>query len=213
MRTHLISGLGALALVLGAGTTQAAEIQPPLTPTRDVAVTYQAQDPQGAVHVVHMYFDAAGQRLHIDVIGQPGFLVIDRKADRFIEVNNAAHAYVEAPLPPSMGNLMFRSPNMHLTPQGTAKVAGLPCTVWALSAVPNSTGGNACITADGVVLSGQPANAADSNAGIKATSVVYAPQPASLFVPPPGFQRLRPHLPSTAGGPGPAPAAPAPAKP
>ncbi|MDA8051069.1 MAG: hypothetical protein M0002_13890 [Rhodospirillales bacterium] len=209
MRTSLISGLGALALVLGAASAGAAG-QPPLTPTRDVSVTYQAQDPQGTVHVVHMSFDATGQRLRIDVIGQPGFLVIDRKAKRFIEVNAAAHAYVEAPLPPSMGNLMFRSPNMHLTRKGTARVAGLSCTVWALSAAPGSPGGEACITGDGVVLSGQPANGANSKAGIKATKVVYGPQPAALFVPPPGFQRIRPGLPPGApGAPGAPPGGPA----
>jgi hypothetical protein len=218
MPTRFVSGLGALALVLGAGSALAND-QPPLIPTRDVAVTYHVQDSQGAPHVIHMYFDAADQRVHIDVSDRPGFLVIDHKANEVMMVNSATHSYVQVPAPPAMGNLMFRNPDLHLTRKGTETVAGHSCTIWQLNQA-NSAGGDACITADGVVLSGRPANAPSANTGLEAVSVVYGPQPASLFAAPSGYQRIQPTLAPGAGGsvgappPGsPARGAPAPAKP
>ena len=199
MAPRLVFGLGALALVLGAASAQAGD-QPPLVPTRDVAVTYRVQappnvqDPQGATRVVHMYFDAADQRVHIDMSSQPGFLVIDHKADLVTMVNDATHSYMQLQAPPAMGELMFRSPDLHLVPHGTQTVAGQSCTVWEMSEA-GQVRGDACITADGVVLSGRPANAPTSDTGIVATAVSYGPQPASLFVAPAGYQRVQPNLP------------------
>lgn len=229
MRTTLISGPGSLvpgavlfgvlalgALVLAATSANAAD-QPPLTPTRDVAVTYQAKDPHGTVQVVHMNFDAAGRRLHIDVVGQPGFVVIDRKDNTQLAVNYPAKSYIERQLPPEAGNLMDRDPNMHMTRGATATVAGLACTDWSMSTGPNRPDLVACITADGVVLKAAPAGSANGGApNLEATQVAYGPQPESLFVPPAGFQRIEPGaIPGMAGAPPGAPhgAAPAPAKP
>ncbi|MGH7105614.1 MAG: hypothetical protein ACREFT_03820 [Acetobacteraceae bacterium] len=209
MRTSLISGLGAVmlgAVALGATSANAAD-QPPLTPTRDVAVTYQAKDPQGAVKVVHMNFDAAGRRLHIDVVGLPGFQVIDRKAHVLISVLYSERMYLERPLPPQVGNLMDRSPNMHMTRGTTATVAGHSCTDWSVPTGPNSPDLVACITADGVVLKAAPAGGANGGApNLEATEIVYGPQPESLFVPPAGFKRIEPG--TMPGAPGAAPGAP-----
>jgi hypothetical protein len=212
MPSRLASGLGAFLLVLGTVSARADD-QPPLVPTRDVAVTYHVQDPQGATRVVHMYFDAADERVHIDMSSQPGFLVIDHKAGQVTMVNSATRSYVQVPAPPAMGNLMFRAPDLHLVRQGTRTVAGLPCTVWEMSQAGN-IGGDACITADGVVLSGRPANAPSPNTGIEAISVAYGPQPAALFAAPNGYQRIQPTLPpGGVGGPGGAPGPASPAQP
>jgi hypothetical protein len=207
MPPRLALGLGALALVLGAASARADD-QPPLVPTRDVAVTYNVQDPQGQTRVVHMYFDAVDQRVHIDMSSQPGFLVIDHKANLVTMVNDASQSYMQLQAPPAMGELMFRSPDLHLVRQGTQTVAGQPCTVWAMSE-DGQVRGDACITADGVVLSGRPADAPPGDAGITATAISYAPQPASLFAPPPGYKRVQPNLPPG----GPPPGSPAPTKP
>ncbi|MGH7103157.1 MAG: hypothetical protein ACREFJ_12245 [Acetobacteraceae bacterium] len=214
MRTSLISGLGAFALALAATSAFAAD-QPPLTPTRDVAVTYQAKDPQGAVKVVHMNFDAAGRRLHIDVVGLPGFQVIDRKAHVLISVLYSERMYIERPLPPEVGNLMDRSPNMHMTRGTTATVAGHPCTDWSVPTGPNSPDLVACITADGVVLRAAPAGGPNGGApDLEATEIVYGPQPESLFVPPSGFKRIEPgNLPGAPGAPQAAPPGAAPGAP
>jgi hypothetical protein len=217
MPPRLASGLGALALVLGAASAWA-NGQPPLVPTRDVAVTYRVQDPpsqqdpKGATHVLHMYFDATGQRVHIDVSGQPGFLVIDHKGGLVTAVDDATHSYEQGHAPPGMGELMFRTPDLQLVRRGTEKIAGQPCTVWEMSAA-GQVQGDACITADGVVLRGQPAHAPTPNTGIVATSVAYGPQPASLFVAPAGYRRIQPNLPPPGPPPGPPAGAPAPAKP
>jgi hypothetical protein len=203
MPPRLAYGLGAVLLVLGAASARADD-QPPLVPTRDVAVTYHVQDPQGASRVVHMYFDAADQRVHIDMSSQPGFLVIDHKSGEVMMVNSATRSYIQVPAPPAMGNLMFRTPDLHLVRQGTQTVAGFPCTVWQMSQGGHE-GGDACITSDGVVLSGKPANAPSPDTGIKATAVSYGPQPPALFAAPAGYQRIQP----TMAPPGPPPGAPA----
>lgn len=208
MRTSVISSLGALALLLAVAPASAAE-QPPLTPTRDVAVTYHATGPHGTVRVVHMNFDAPGRRLHIDVVGEPGFQVIDRKANVLLSVLNTKKIYLERPLPPDVGNLMDRSPNMLMKKGATAKVAGLPCTIWSVPTGPNNPDLEACITADGVVLKAEPANAATNEPHLEATSVVYGPQPDSLFVPPAGFRRIEPVMPPGPGAQPPAQGAPA----
>lgn len=221
MRTTLISGLGALMLLFAAGAANAAD-QPPLTPTRDVAVTYQAKDPQGAVRVVHMNFDATGRRLHIDVVGQPGFIVIDRKDNTQLAVNYPAKSYIERQLPPEAGNLMDRDPNMHMTCGANATIAGISCTDWSMATGPNRPDLVACITADGVVLKAGPTG--DAKGGVptlEATQVAYGQQPELLFVPPAGFQRIEPGtIPGMAPGAppgappgGPHGAAPPPAKP
>ncbi|HTU56092.1 MAG TPA: hypothetical protein VMF62_19165 [Acetobacteraceae bacterium] len=201
MPPRLAYGLGAVLLVFGAASARADD-QPPLVPTRDVAVTYHVQDPQGASRIVHMYFDAADQRVHIDMSSQPGFLVIDHKSGEVTMVNSATHSYIQVPAPPAMGNLMFRTPDLHLVRQGTQTVAGFPCTVWEMSQSGHS-GGDACITTDGVVLSGRPANAPSPDTGIQATAVSYGPQPADLFAAPAGYQRIQPTMPP-GGAPGPA---------
>ncbi|HUC18490.1 MAG TPA: hypothetical protein VMA37_12485 [Acetobacteraceae bacterium] len=209
MPSRLASGLGALLLMLACvpGAMPArADDQPPLGPTRDVAVTYHVQDPQGATRIVHMYFDAADQRVHIDMSSQPGFLVIDHKAGEVTMVNSATHSYVQVPAPPAMGNLMFRAPDLRLVRQGTRTVAGISCTVWEMSQGGNQ-GGDACITGDGVVLSGRPANAPSPDTGIEAVSVAYGPQPATLFAAPSGYQRIQPTLPPPGVG-APAPKSP-----
>ncbi len=210
MPPRLVSGLGALLLVLisvpGAVSARADD-QPPLVPTRDVAITYHVQDPQGTTRVVHMYFDAADQRVHIDMSSQPGFLVIDHKEGEVTMVNDATKSYVQVPAPPAMGNLMFRSPDLHLVRKGMQTIAGHSCTVWEMSE-DSHVGGDACITADGVVLSGRPADAPNPDTGIMAISISYGPQPAALFIAPSGYQRIRPTLPPPgAGGPGAPPAA------
>lgn len=192
MRTSIISGLGALALIFAAATAASAADQPPLTPTRDVAVTYQAKDPQGTVHVVHMNFDAASRRLHIDVVGRPGFTVIDRKANTLLSVLDTQKIYIEQALPPQVGNLMDRSPNMTMKKGAEAKVAGLSCTLWSVPTGPNTPDLEACITADGVVLKAEPVGGGNAEPRLEATSVVYGPQPESLFVAPAGFRRIVP---------------------
>jgi len=217
MRTGVISAFGALVLTFAvtSAASAAAADQPPLTPTRDVAVTYQAKDQQGTVRVVHMSFDATGRRLHIDVVGQPGFQVIDRKNNLLLSVLYTQKIYLERPLPPQVGNLMDRSPNMVLKKGATATVAGLSCTLWSVPTGPNSPDLQACITADGVVLRAEPVGGGNSVPRLEATSVVYGPQPESLFVPPAGFQRIVPPAPGMQQGappgapPGQAPAAPA----
>lgn len=223
MSSRLLMGFGALALLLGARAALA-EDQPPLVPTRDVAVTYHVQDPQGAARVVHMYFDAAGQRVHIDLTGRPGFLVIDHKSGQVTVVNSEAQSYMQMHAPPAMGNLMFRTPDLRFTRKGTDNVAGHACTVWSLAGG-QTEGGDACITADGVVLSGHPEGASSPDTGIKAVSVSYGPQPASLFAPPAGYQRVTPPAPGgqmggpagggapPAGAAGAPPAGPTPTKP
>ncbi|MDQ2804744.1 MAG: hypothetical protein M3Y41_19465, partial [Pseudomonadota bacterium] len=75
----------------------------------------------------------------------------------------------------------------HFQRQGTDRVAGLACTLYAVQ--DRHGAGTLCVTADGVPLRGN--GAYDGKPGsFTALSVDYAPQPASLFAPPPGYLQL-----------------------
>ncbi|MDA8049345.1 MAG: hypothetical protein M0002_04945 [Rhodospirillales bacterium] len=179
---------GGVALLLRTAAARPAD-QPPLVPARDAAIVYHVQEPDGMV-VVHMYFDAAGQRVRIVSSDQPGFSLIDHRAGRYVVVDPAAHSYLRMPVPAGVGNLLFRNPDVRFTRKGTETVAGVSCTDWSWS---GGNGGrrDACITADGLVLSSHPAHPRKPGIGLVAVSVTYGPQPSALFEPPPAYHRFQ----------------------
>jgi hypothetical protein len=79
--------------------------------------------------------------------------------------------------------------DMKFTRTGTDTVAGLSCTMW--NVVSPRAAGSVCVTADGVMLSGEGKSHDGSVSGIQATAVTYGPQPASLFAPPPDFKQIK----------------------
>lgn len=182
-----------LAVLAAAIALPAAAQNAPLTaPTRDVAVTYRATGTvQGKPQdkELRLAITAGGQLMRIEGLDQPGaaggYLIIDRRTNRMLMVVPKEKHYLELPASDVFARGFLLSATMGFTRRGSETVAGLPCTVWEISA--RSGGGTACITDDGVLLRGRGQRGAQA---IEATRVTYAPQPATLFRPPADFARL-----------------------
>ncbi len=190
----------ALALLVGLvpGLASAQE-HPPLTPTREATVLYRAQGPrdQAAISVrVHV----SGGRLRVEPASLPGYVIVDRGADRVLMVMRQPHAYFETSAQSGLARDLLPSERMRFTRKGTERVAGLSCTVWDVQA-PEGRTGSVCVTADGIVLRGQGHDPQYGSGSVEAVSVAYEPQPAGLFQPPPGYLRMDiPRLPAASGG-------------
>jgi hypothetical protein len=196
--------VAAVALLAGLipGLASAQE-HPPLTPTREATVLYRVQGPrdQAAMSVrVHV----SGGRLRVEPATLPGYVIVDRGADRVLMVLRQPHAYFETSAHSGMARDFLPSERMRFTRGGTERVAGLPCTLWDVQA-PEGRTGSVCVTADGIVLRGQGSDPQYGSGSLEAVSVTYAPQPAGLFQPPSGYLRM--DIPSLPAGPGGAPPA------
>jgi hypothetical protein len=189
----------AAAILLGAAPALARD-RPPLTPTRDVAVTYRVTGPaaqQGAPPVV-VAWNAAAQLMRSEVPGM-GWMVMDLRQGRGFMVMEQMRAIMDIPAG-QMGQLPGHSPSATFRREGTATVAGLPCTLWRVQ--DGNSQGRSCITADGVMLRAEGSHQGQSG-GMEATQVSFAPQDAARFQRPQGFQALQgmPGMPPGAGRP------------
>lgn len=178
---------------------------PPLMPTRDVTVQYSVL-PEGAPQpqIVRVYFKGGGGLMRID--GPPGppdgspsgFMVMNRAAHTMTVILNQQHAFVDIPEGQMVSSPFVLDSSMRFTPVGTGTVAGLACTRYSI--VAGSGQAQACVTADGVVLSESGVDGQGNRGSLTAQSVSYGPLAASLFTPPPGFQRAA--HPASPGEPG-----------
>lgn len=188
----------ALLASVAPGLAQASE-HPPLTPTRDATVLYRAQGPRDQEALsVRVY--VSGAKLRLEPASLPGYVIVDRGAGRAVMVMRQPHVYFETPAQSAMVRDLLPSERMRFTRKGSERIAGLPCTVWDVQA-PGGRSGQACVTADGIVLRGQGRDPQYGSGSIEAVSVIYAPQPAGLFQPPGGYVRMDiPRLPTVPGG-------------
>jgi hypothetical protein len=190
---RFVLALAALPGLVAFAPPHGAAAQPMLVPGRDVAVVYRlggaavAQIPGGAPDGVRLLWDAAGQRLRTEPVGQPVYAITDlgrRVADIVFAAQNS---YIEMRIKAGDPQTLLAGSDIRFTRRGTAHLIGLDCTLWAIHS--RKIDGTGCITADGVVLraegtiDGQPGS-------VTALSVAFAPQPPDRFVPPEGFFRL-----------------------
>lgn len=192
----------ALALGLAAALPAAAQDHPPvMQPARDVTVEYHvAGVTQGERRsdTVRMSFTDRGMKLRIEPVGQPGYSIMDRTAGRMFIVMAPQHAYMEVPYDPKRV-MAFDDKDSTFTRRGTDTIAGIGCTIYDTRRQEYS--GQVCLSDDGLLLRAKSDNSAQAGGGLEATRVTYGPQPASLFVPPPDFQKMDvPNMPK--GGPG-----------
>lgn len=187
-----------IAAVCIAALPLAAQARPELHPTRDVVVQYHVTGPRGPNDSgeVKVYYAEHGQRMRIEPAGRPGYMIVDRSAARMDMVMPAQHIYVDLPYDPK--TLMnFEDKDARFTRHGTDTVAGLRCTVYEVESRGHT--GQICLTDDGVMLRAK-GNDPQRQGMLEAISVQYGPQPASLFAPPPGYQKLdAAHLPQMGG--------------
>ncbi len=187
-----IAAIGCL-LLPGLGLGLGAAAQPRLVPTGDVDVLYQVdgaaaqQIPGGAAGGVRLMWDAAGERLRAEPVGQPVYAITDLRR-RLAELVFAAQSSVlELPLRGGDPQTLLAGADAHFTRQGSSHVLGMECTEWTIQA--RHVDATGCVTPDGVILraegtwNGQPGRAV-------AQSVVRGHIPDERFVPPPNFFRL-----------------------
>jgi Domain of unknown function (DUF4412) len=193
-----IRALPVMVLVLAAATPAAAQEHPLLHPTRDVMVEYHVSGVivgQQRSDTVRMYFTDQGTKLRIEPVGQPAYSIMDRTAGRMILVMTPQHFYMEMPFDPKQV-MAFERTDETFTRRGTDTVAGIGCTIYDAKRQDHS--GQVCISDDGLLLRAKSNDPAQAGGGLEATRVAYGPQPASLFTPPPGFQKME--VPATAKG-------------
>jgi hypothetical protein len=200
IRMHLSWTMAAaVAMAVFAGVAMAQE-RPLIAPTKDVTIEYTLKmpgDSTAQARTSRTSIAAGGQRMRIEGMGQPGYLIIDRNNGRTIMVAEAQHMYVEMPFDPSRAGPLLLRDSMKFVRQGAETIAGMRCTVWRIQGARGS--GTACISDDGVVLRAD-SDGQNGHVTMTATSVSFGPLPDTLFQPPAGYQKMT--MPPGAGQPG-----------
>ena len=179
--------LAALAVLIAAPAL--AGERPPITPLRDVDVTYQVGQPvQGAPPLVQrMRWSVAAGRLRVDPPSPGLFMIVDYRAKRMAVVKVAEQAVLDmSTAGPGLPGAAAGS----YTRQDGAQVAGLPCTNW-LTADAGGRATTLCLTDDGVMLRASQAG----HVLLEASTVQYGPQDPAAFVPPDGYRHIAGGLP------------------
>ncbi len=164
-----------------------AQDQPPLSPTRDVSVTYRV----AAGQEMRMSWLVAEQRMRVDMPGGAGWSLVDQKSQTMFMVMDQQRMVMELPMQGGPGGISIptRPPDSaRFTRGGTATVAGLSCTIWRY--VDGTTRGETCLTADGVML--RSSGTHDGQGGsVEATAVAYGPQDPARFRRPAGYRTMQ----------------------
>jgi hypothetical protein len=161
-------------------------------PSRDVVVEYQTTGNTGgppgqaAPQRVRMYFADHGMKMRMEGEGQPGYVILDRSANRMTMVMVQQHMYMDVPYDPKRV-MAFDNPEGTFTRRGTETVAGYSCTVYDAQTPQHR--GQVCVTSDGVLLHARREDP-NEHGELTAISVTYGAQPPDLFMPPPGFQQF-----------------------
>ncbi|QDH13756.1 hypothetical protein E3E12_05655 [Formicincola oecophyllae] len=172
-------------------------VHPPLTPLHDVTVTYlfraqhrPGEKDMGPEKPVTVSFGQTGDRVRIESAGAKGVTILDRPAQKVTLISNGERSYIQFLPLHGLRNPFMLDLNMQYKPGAMAKVAGVPCQQWAITSPQGHA--DACITADGVILSEHGVDADGIAGQLDATAVHYGPLPASLFEPPAGYKKVTP---------------------
>lgn len=169
-----------------------------VTPTRDVAVSYRAQDGRSA----EMAWQAMSQKMRIETQELPGTVLVDTTTNQAVMLMAQQRLAMQIAVN-SLPNGELANPAALMSRitgrGGSATIAGYRCTDWNFRHEQGNklTTGTACLTDDGVTLrivsttNGKPWRA-------EATRVAYGPQEPARFQVPPGYQQMN----GTALGPG-----------
>jgi len=171
-------------LVLGSSSQAGAQDRPPVTPTRDVDVTYRAGQGDKAVEQ-RARFHASNQRLRLDLPTPGIYAILDYPAHTLTMVSEPKRAVLDMPAP--AGAIAGVAPAGVFTRRGVDKVAGLACTDWETadsSGLPTL----ACFTEDGVMLRARRGD----QLLVQAVRVSYGVQDAAAFTVPAGYAHTRP---------------------
>lgn len=184
--------LSAAALLLASTGSASAQDRPPMLPARDVSVVYRVVGGPPSVPEMRVSWLAGEARQRIETPNGAGATVVDHKNldASFLVVDQRR---VVMPLPVGAGAAAGLPGGANATGRftrtGTAAYAGLPCTAWRYEDAKQA--GDACITADGVLLRGVRTHEGRTG-GLEATAVAYGPQDPARFRRPEGYQVVRP---------------------
>jgi len=164
----------ALALTLAA-TPALAEAPAALQPTRDVDITYKVPVPgtPDAAILQRLRWSAASSQQRVDLPTSGNWMVIDFPSHRMALVHDQSRQVIDLPAPPSADQ---QAEADRFARQGTAEIAGLPCTQWRTTD-PSGQQTLACYTTDGVLLRAS----AGPRVLMEAIAVTYAPQDVTIF--------------------------------
>jgi len=177
-----------LAALLALSAPAAAQDRPVFPPTRDVAVTYQADIAAAAApHEIVMRYSVARDRARVDG-GLPGYVLVDLKSGHATIVFEQIGMMMDAPRNAGVDQALVLESGRDFVRKGSDTVAGLRCTVWAVTS--EDATGTACVTADGVVLRASGHDRKGRTGSIEATSVQYEPQAEALFSPPANVHKV-----------------------
>ncbi len=178
-----------LTALLALAAPAAAQDRPVFPPTRDVAVTYQADIAAAAAapHEITMRYSAAEDRARVDG-GLPGYVLVDLKSGRAVIVFEQLGMMMDAPRNSGVDQALVLQNGRNFVREGRDTVAGLRCTIWAVTT--DDATGTACVTADGVVLRASGHDRKGRTASLVATTVQYGPQAGALFSPPANVHRI-----------------------
>jgi hypothetical protein len=177
----------ALATLLLASPALAQD-RPPLMPTRDVAVTYRvtgAGAQQGMPPMV-VSWNASRGLMRSEMPGM-GWMVVDTRGGSGFMVMEPMRAIMDVP-PGQVNQALTHSDKATFRREGTATVAGLACTIWAVQE--GASQGRSCITAEGVMLRAEGTHQGQSG-GMEATQVSFGPQDPARFQRPQGYQSMQ----------------------
>lgn len=170
-----------LASLLASGVLAAEH--PPITPQRDVDVTYAMAGPQGTSSLTQrMRWSVATGRLRVDPPTDGLYMIVDYRTKRMAVVKPADHAVLDVS---TAGPGLPGAAAGDYDRRGVAQVAGLPCTEWQTTDA-GGQGALLCLTADGVMLRASQG----SRVLLEATQVSYGPQDPAAFVPPEGYRHV-----------------------
>ncbi len=178
-----------LGLLLALPATALAQDRPPITPSRDVAVTYRflgQSMPQGAPQSMTISWLAAQQLMRSDLPGM-GYMVMDHRNQRAFMVMEQVRAIMELPAQQAVQQY-GPSPRATFRREGSATVAGHSCTIWSYQ--DGDSRGRACVTADGVTLRAE-GTAQGHSGGLEATNVAFGPQDPARFQRPQGYRTMQ----------------------
>ena len=182
-----------IGLLVAACFPALALAQPRLVPGGDVDVLYQLdgaaaqQIPGGAPDGVRLQWDAAGQRLRAEPVGQPVYAITDLRR-RVADIVFAAQSSVlELPLRGGDPQALLAGADARFTRKGTGHVLGMECTEWAVQA--RRVDATGCVTADGIVLRAEGTWNGQLGRAM-ARSVARGAIPDSAFEPPASFIRV-----------------------
>jgi len=175
---------GIMLAALAISGAALAQERPPITPTRDVDVTYrvpQAEAGPAAARILEqrMRYSANLRRQRVDPPTPGLYVIMDFAAHRMSTIRPAERMALDMPTPADSASAQ------PFARKGDVTIAGNPCTEW----LTRDAAGEAtlvCITADGVMLRA----AAAGRLLVEATSVRYETQDPSLFAVPPGFSHI-----------------------